>query len=168
MQILIASVKRILEKTTTLILTTLHKLKCTAEGSAPRAIVLVKDRESAIELYDAFTAFTRYNSVRVYVSHEKIHIDLQKSEIFEGIDVLIATPDSLNKLFLTNGISTASLKIFSIDDADFLSNSKSYTTLVSLSHSITKCQYVLYAEKMTPKIQSLESYFMDYSKIIKL
>lgn len=155
-------------KTTTLILTTLHKLKCEAEGTAPRAIVLVKNRERAEEMYDAFMKYTRYNSLRIYVAHEKIHIDLQKSEIFEGVDVLIVTPVSINKLFLMNGITTASLKIFSIDDAEFLSDGKAYTNLVSVSHSITKCQYVLYSEKMTPKLKSLDSYFMEYAKVVSL
>jgi hypothetical protein len=32
---------------------------------------------------------------------------VQKSEIFEGIDILISTPKSINKLFLVNGVNTS-------------------------------------------------------------
>ena len=85
-------------KTTTLILTTLQKLKCEAVGNSPRAIVLVEDREKALELYDAFIKHTKYNSLRVYASYEQLHIDMQKSEIFEGVDILISTPKTMNKL----------------------------------------------------------------------
>ena len=41
-------------KTTTIILTTLQKLKCEAVGHAPRGVVIVENKEKALELYNAF------------------------------------------------------------------------------------------------------------------
>ncbi len=154
-------------KTTTLILTTLHKLKCEAIGNAPRAVVLVENKERALELYDSFLIYTKYNSLRVYVGYEELHIDIQKSEIFEGIDILISTPKTMNKLFLLNGVSTSQLKIFSIDDADFLVQTSEYNAIISITQSIQKCQYVLYSEKLHPKLKRFESYFMEHSKRIE-
>ena len=153
-------------KTTTLVLTTLQKLKCEAVGNAPRAVVLVENKERAMELYETFLAYTKYNSLRVYVGHEQLHIDIQKSEIFEGTDILISTPKTMNKLFLLNGVSTAQLKIISIDDAEFLSQHSSYSAIMSISQSIQKCQYVIYSEKMTKMLERFESYFMERSKIV--
>ncbi|WP_298539941.1 DEAD/DEAH box helicase [uncultured Aquimarina sp.] len=153
-------------KTTTLILTTLQKLKCEAVGNAPRAIVLVENTERALDLYDAFLAYTKHNSLRVYVGHEQLHIDLQKSEIFEGVDILISTPISMNKLLLSNGVSTSQIKIFSVDDADFLIQNSAYTAILSITRGIKKCQYVLYSEKMHPKLKRFESNFMEYSKTV--
>ncbi|WP_281541428.1 DEAD/DEAH box helicase [Maribacter aestuarii] len=154
-------------KTTTLILTTLQKLKCEAVGNAPRAVVLVENKEKALELYDAFLTYTKYNSLRVYVGYEELHIDIQKSEIFEGIDILISTPKTMNKLFLLNGVSTSELKLLSIDDAEFLIQKSDYQAMVSITQSIIKCQYVLYAEKLHPKLKRFESNFMEHSKLIK-
>jgi superfamily II DNA/RNA helicase len=155
-------------KTTALILTTLQKIKFEAVGSAPRAFILVENIERAQELYDAFSVYTRYSSVRIYFADEKVHIDLQKSEIFEGIDILISTPKAMNKLFLLNGVSTSQLSIFSIDDAEFLAKKSSYATLLSITQSITKCQYVVYSEKLLPSITRLESYFMEHSRVVSL
>ncbi len=155
-------------KTTTLILTTLHKLKCEANGNAPRAVVLVENKERALELYDAFLAYTKYTSLRVYVGYEQLHIDVQKSEIFMGVDILISTPVTMNKLFLLNGANVSQLKILSIDDAEFLIRGSIYTALMSITQSIKKCQYVLYAEKTHPKLKRFESYFMEYSKTISM
>ena len=155
-------------KTTTLILTTLQKLKCQAIGNAPRAIVLVENREKALELYDAFIKHTKYNSLRVYASYEQLHIDMQKSEIFEGIDILISTPKTMNKLMLLNGVSTSQLKIFSIDDAEFLIQKSSYAAIMSITQSINKCQFVIYSEKMHPMLKRFESYFMEYSRKINI
>jgi len=151
-------------KTTTLILTTLQKLKCEASGNAPRAIVLVENKDKALALYDAFFNFTKYSSLRVYVGHEHLHIDTQRSEIFMGVDVLISTPKSLNKLFLLNGVNTSQLLIFSIDDAEFLVQQSAYAALMSITQSIKKCQYVIYSEQMNPKLKRFESYFMERSK----
>jgi|TARA_B110000259_G_scaffold165920_1_gene193084 superfamily II DNA/RNA helicase len=155
-------------KTTTLILTTLQKLKCEMVGNAPRAVILVEDREKALELYDAFIKHTKYNSLRVYASYEQLHIDMQKSEIFEGIDILISTPKTMNKLMSLNGVSTSQLMIFSIDDAEFLVQKSSYTAIMSITQSINKCQFVLYSEKMHPILKRFKSYFMEHSKIVTI
>jgi len=155
-------------KTTTLILTTLQKLKCEEIGTSPRAIVLVGNNERALELYDAFLKFTRPSSLRVYVGDEKMHIDMIKSEIFEGIDILIATPETINKLFLLEGISTSQVKIISIDDAEFLAKNSSHTALMAITQSIHKCQFVLYSEKMSPMLKRFESYFMVHAKIVSI
>ena len=151
-------------KTTTHILTTLQALKCEAVGEAPRAVVLVENKEKALEMQEAFMPFTRRTSLRLYVAHEKMHIDLQKSEILAGIDILISTPKNLNKLFLLNGVHTSQIKIFSVDDAEFLMQQSDYAALLSISQSIIKSQYVLYSEKLDAKLKRFESYFMEYSK----
>ncbi|WP_010179307.1 DEAD/DEAH box helicase [Aquimarina agarilytica] len=153
-------------KTTTLILTTLQKLKCEAVGNAPRAVILVENKEKALVMYDAFLKYTKHTSLRVYVGYEQLHIDVQKSEIFMGVDILISTPKTMNKLFLLNGVSIAQLKIFSVDDAEYLTQDWAYTTLLSITQSIKKCQFVLYSEKIPPKLKRFESYFMEYSKKI--
>jgi superfamily II DNA/RNA helicase len=155
-------------RTTTMILTTLHKLKCEEVGNAPRAIILVENREKALETYEAFLKYIRFTSMRVYFADEKLHVDLLKSEIFEGLDILIATPQTLRKLSALNGVNTTQLKIFSIDDAEFLVENSAYTSLMSITQSITKCQFVLYIEKLHPTLKRFESYFMKYSKKVAL
>ena len=155
-------------KTTTLVLTTLHKLNCEEVGTAPRAFVLVENMEKGLELQKTFLRYTKYASLRVYLADDKSHIDLLKSEIFEGIDVLIATPKTIAKLSLLNGVNMSQLKIFNIDDAAFLAQKNSYDIVLSVTQSITKCQYVVYSEKLDPSIKRLESYFMEYSKIVSL
>ncbi|WP_419211621.1 DEAD/DEAH box helicase [Maribacter sp. X9] len=155
-------------KTTTLILTTLNKLKCEASGNAPRAVVLVENKEKALELHDKFLEYTKQTSVRVYVGYKELHIDIQKSEIFEGIDILVTTPTNLHKLFLTNGVSTSQLKICSIEDGDFVVQQSEYMAMLSVTQSIIKCQYVLYAEKAHPKLQRFEEFFMERAQHVKL
>ncbi len=149
-------------KTTALILTTMQKLKCKEVGTAPRAIVLVENNEKALELYNSFLKFTKSTSLRVYVCDEREHIDLLKSEIFEGVDILITTPKTMNKLLLLEGVNTTQLKIVSFDDAEYLANKSVISDVLSITQSIHKCQYVIYLEKMNATLQNLDNYFMLY------
>ena len=66
----------------------------------------------------------------VFLDDAKLHIDVSKSEIFKGINDLIATPKIVNKLFLFDGLRTSQLKIFNTHDADFLLSNTSYSTLI--------------------------------------
>lgn len=155
-------------KTTTLLLTTMQKLQCEEVGTAPRAIILVGDNEKAKALYDTFNEYTRRTSLRVYVCDEKLHIDLLKSEIFEGADILIATPQIMNKLLLLNGVNVTQLKLFCIDDAEFLSQKTPLSNIMSITQSLAKCQFVIYSEKMHPFLKRFESYFMTNARTIGL
>lgn len=155
-------------KTTTMILTTLHKLKCQEIGSAPRALILVENNEKVLALQEAFLPYVKRTDLRLYACDDREHIDLLKSEIFEGVDILIATPKTVNQLLLLEGLNTTQLKILNIDDADFLVDKAAYTALLAITQSIHKCQYVVYAEKMHPILKRLESYFMAYSKKITI
>ena len=155
-------------KTTTMILTVLHKLKCEEVGTAPRAIILVENRERAFELEETILKYTRHTSLRVYTCDDKFHIEVLTSEIFEGVDILIATPKTVCKLLLSEGLNMTQLKIFNIEDAEFLSKSSTYTDLMAITQSIHKCQYVVYSEKSNTMLKRLETNIMQYSKTVAL
>ncbi|MCG2430310.1 DEAD/DEAH box helicase [Aequorivita sp. F64183] len=155
-------------KTTTLILTTLQKLKFEPLGDAPRAVVLVENKEKALEMFEAFEKYTQHKEIRVYVGYEELHIDIQKSEIFMGVDILISTPKTLNKLFLTNGVSSSQLKILSVDDAEFLAQKSNYTAIMAVTQTIKRCQYVLYTEKIHPMLKRFEAHFMEFAKKVEV
>ena len=155
-------------KTTTIVLTTLQKIQFEAVGTAARAFVIVENMEAATAMHAAFFKHTRYSPVRVYLADDKVHVDLLKSEIFEGVDILIATVNTLDKLLLLNGVNTREIKLFSIDDAEFLSNTKATSKLLAITSGIQKCQYVVYSEKINPGIQNLKSYFMEHASTVKV
>jgi superfamily II DNA/RNA helicase len=155
-------------KTTALILTTLQKLKCEEVGVAPRAIILVENRERAFELEEAILKYTRHTSLRVYTCDDKFHIEVLTSEIFEGVDILIATPRTVCKLLLSEGLNMTQLKIFNIEDAEFLAKSATYTDLMAITQSIHKCQYVVYSEKSNAMLKRLETNIMQYSRTVAL
>lgn len=154
-------------KTTSLIIGVLQKLNSEALDDAPRALIVVKNSEAVLNLEEAFKVFTRGTDLRVYGVNDERRIDIQRDEIYVGVDVVISTPKRLSKIYFQNGINLSQLKLFIIEDADFLKNGNYSTDLVRLSDSINKCQYLVFAENMDSKLENLKNSFMGNSIKIK-
>ena len=154
-------------KSTALVISTLNKLNYQSVEDAPRAVILVKDKEAALAMEENFRQFTKPRDIRVYSAYEQGKIEDQREEIYIGIDVLIATPKRLSKLYFQNGINLKILQLFIIEDAQFLERMNFITEIIRLSESISKCQYVIFADSFTPKLNKFKTHFMQQSILLK-
>jgi len=154
-------------KTTAIIISTLNKLNYEAFDDAPRAIILVKDKEAALELEEAFKRFTRGSDLRIFAAYEELKIEIQREAIYLGVDIVIATPKRLSKLYFQNGINLKLLQLFIIEDAEFLAKVNFTTEIIRLSESISKCQYVIFTSQMERKLEVFNTHFMSNSKVIR-
>ena len=154
-------------KTTAIIISTLNKLNYEAFDDAPRAIILVKDKEAALELEEAFKRFTRGSDLRIFAAYEELKIELQREAIYLGVDIVIATPKRLSKLYFQNGINLKLLLLFIIEDAEFLSKVNFTTEIIRLSESISKCQYLIFTSQMERKLEVFNTHFMSNSRVIR-
>jgi superfamily II DNA/RNA helicase len=154
-------------KTTALIIATIHKLKAEAFEDSPRAIITVKDKADALALKDEFERFTKNTDLRVYALYDEYDIEKQKTEVYYGQDIVIATPSRLSKLYFLNGIHLGEVQLFVIKDADYLGRNNAYNHILRLSESVTKCQFLIIADAMNSKIQNYQNNFMSNAHIIK-
>ncbi len=155
-------------KTTTLIINTMQKLKCEAFDDSPRALVFVKDKKAALQLEEEFKVFTKGTDLRIYSVYDEQGIDHQKDDIYYGVDIVIATPKRLNKLYHINGIHLGELQLMIIEDAEFLAKNSLHAEITRLTESISKCQYVVFADKYYPKFDRLQNSFMSNAQLIDL
>ena len=107
-------------KTATLIISVIQKLKGQAFEDAPRVLIFVKDKQSALSLELEFNAYKKGTDLRVYSAYDEHAIDTQRDEIYNGVDIVIATPKRLSKLFYLNGINLNRLQLLFVEDAEFL------------------------------------------------
>jgi len=155
-------------KTTALIISVLQKLKNTPEGDNPRAIIFVKDKESALKLEERFKKFTKYSGIRTYSVVEEHHIYNQKDLIYVGTDIVIATPKRLNKLYFQNGINLNQLELIVVEDANFLNGKDLLSDINRVSESIKKLQHVVFATHFGTKVEQMKKTFMNSSATVKL
>lgn len=154
-------------KTTALVIGTLQKLGSAAFEDAPRALIMVNDKEAALALEKRFQEFTRYMDLRIYSAFEKVDIETQKGDIYEGVDIVISTPERLNKLLSLTGINVGELKLFIVEDAEFLMASNEFKSLIRIPVHLSNCQYVVFSSEFNPKIERLKDTFMAHSQIIQ-
>lgn len=147
-------------KTTAMIISTIQKLKSEAYMDAPRALIYVKDKEAALNLEQKFKEFTRYMDLRIYCAYDEQNIDHQKDDIYYGVDIVIATPSRINKLFSITGIHLGELQLMVLEDANDLLKRTANNAIYRISQSITKCQYLVFAENWDSKLEKLEETFM--------
>jgi len=154
-------------KTTTIILSVMQKLQSKAEGDAPRAIILVETKAEALKLKEAFEAFTKYTDLRIYTAYNEQTLDQQREEIYYGQDILIATPKRLNKLYLMNSLDVSQLKLYILEDAEFAEKGMYFADVNRIPESIDKCQYLVFTEKLTPRLKRFEETFMYRAHTVK-
>jgi len=155
-------------KTTTMIISVIQKLNAEAFEDSPRALIYVKNKEAALELEQKFKEFTREMDLRIYCAYDEQNIEDQKDAIYYGVDIVIATPKRLSKLFSMTGIHLGQLQLFILEDAEFLSKPGLFDDVVRIPLSINKCQYLVFGEKMEPKMERLRDLFMERAQLVKL
>ena len=155
-------------KTTSLVLSVIHKLKGQAFEDAPRALIFVKDKQAALNLELEFKAFKRGTDLRVYCAYEEYNIDGQRDDIYDGVDIVIATPKRLNKIFFLNGINLSQLQLCIVEDAEFLFGNSNLAEVTRTPESIGRCQYLIFSSVYDLRFDRWRDTFMHNAQIVKM
>jgi ATP-dependent RNA helicase RhlE len=118
-------------------------------------LIFVEDKEKMLAMVELFRQFARYTDLRVFGTNDKSDIDYDKNQISLGVDVLIGTPNKINALFSGAGFNMNTVKMFVVDDADFVFRNRQDAIVHRLSDSIVKTQRIFAAENATEKVEIL-------------
>ena len=154
-------------KTTSIIISVIQKLKAKAVGDAPRALIFAENKQACLDLESAFKAFTQNTDLRVYCAYDEKNIDDQRDEIYNGTDIVIATPKRLNKIFYLNGINLNQLQLFIVEDASFLLGKSSFGEISRTPESISHCQYLVFSDKFDARFERWRETFMFNARLVK-
>lgn len=154
-------------KTTSIVLSVIQKLKGEAFEDAPRALIFVKDKQAALDLELEFNGFLRGSDLRVYCAYDQKSIDNQREEIYVGVDIVIATPKRLNKIYYLNGINLNKLQMFIVEDSEFLLQNNNLAEIARTPESIGKCQYLVFSTKYDNRFERWQDSFMYNAQIVK-
>ncbi len=108
-------------KTISYILPLLRNLKFSKQKH-PRVLVLVPTRELVEQVAGEFTKLTEYMNVRITGVYGGTNINTQKQVVYDGLDVLVATPGRLIDLTLTGTLRLKSIQKLVIDEVDEMLN----------------------------------------------
>jgi len=154
-------------KTTTLVVSVLQRLKASLDDN-PRAVIVVPDKERALEMKAEFERLGEYTDLRVHTACDDEKINDQKDKIYMGSDVVIGTPKRLNQIYSLYALNLGVVKIFAIDDAELVIKSINYPQIDRLSESLPKAQRLVFATQMTEWIDRYAAEFMNVQEVIEI
>ena len=146
---------------------------CYCEGKYKDLIVHCKQKHldeinEIGEKINEFNAYKKGTDLRVYCAYDEHDIDTQRNEIYNGVDIVIATPKRLSKLFYLNGINLNRLQMLIVEDAEFLFRNNNFGEVSRIPESISKCQYVIFSTKFDARFERWQNSFMFNSQIVKV
>ena len=154
-------------KTTSIVISVINKLKDAFED-APRALIFVKDKQTALDLANIFKIYTKGTDLRVYCAYEEHNMELQREELYLGTDIVIATPKRLNRIFYLNGINLNKLQMCIVEDAGFLFRNNNFAEVTRTPESIARCQYLVFSDTFDARFERWQDTFMHLAEIIEI
>ena len=86
----------------------------------PRVLVIVPTRELVLQVVSEIEKFGKYSSIRVVGVYGGTNINVQKQEVAQGADIVVATPGRLYDLTLSRALQLKSIKKLVIDEVDVM------------------------------------------------
>ena len=138
-----------------------------SEQRQPRVLIIVPTRELVMQVVDEARTLTKYMSVRIEGVYGGTNINTQKQLIYDGVDILVATPGRLIDLALTKILRLKNIKQFVIDEMDEMLNLGFRSQIVTILDLLPeKRQNILFSATTNDDIEIIiNEFFVEPQKI---
>ncbi|MEJ7780308.1 MAG: DEAD/DEAH box helicase [Daejeonella sp.] len=154
-------------KTTAYVLGVLMRLKYGFE-EAPRALILVPDKERVTEVLACFELINRNQTIRIVALYPDGGVEGQMNDLADGADIVVATPDRARAIYLKLGLNLNKIIMFIVDDAAEIIKRGMQLPVAELARSIVKCQHLVFTEVIHDKLHLLIDQFMNLPALIEV
>jgi len=153
-------------KTIAYLLPILRQLKY-SDDKHPRVLIVVPTRELVKQVLGELQKLSKYITVRVEGVYGGANIKTQKQLVYNGIDILIATPGRLVDLALSGVLRLKMVQKLVIDEVDEMLNLGFRQQLIDLMDSLPpKRQNLMFSATLTEDVKKLiDEYFYNPLKI---
>ncbi|WP_251621724.1 DEAD/DEAH box helicase [Odoribacter lunatus] len=132
-----------------------------AQGNYPRALVIVPTRELVVQVCESVELLTEYMDIRCVGIFGGTNIRTQQERVYEGVDLLVATPGRFMDIYMNGIIRTREIKTVVIDEADRLMDLGFIPQLRSILEVIPeKHQTLLFSATFSATVSRLSEEFM--------
>ena len=140
-----------------------------AEGTDPRAIILVPTRELAIQVGEDLEDLTKFTNLRRATVYGGVGWTKHAELIKPGVDILVATPGRLWDLYRAEAVSLKKVKTLVIDEADrmldmgFMPQIRNFLEILPL-----KRQNLLFSATFNEKVEEMSHEFLDFPERVEV
>jgi len=122
----------------------------------PRILILVPTRELVLQVVEEIRKLTTYMTIRVVGVYGGTNLNNQKQQLYDGLDILVATPGRLVDLSMTGILRLKSIQKLVIDEVDEMLNLGFRPQLISLMEIISaKRQNLMFTATLTEEVDRL-------------
>ena len=149
-------------KTFAYLLPILRQLKYSDQKHA-RILIVVPTRELVLQVVGEIVKLTKYMTVRVVGVYGGTNINTQKQVVYNGMDIVVATPGRLVDLVMTGVLRLKSIQKLVIDEVDEMLNLGFRPQLMSFMDSLPiKRQNLMFSATLTEDVANMiDSYFYE-------
>jgi len=132
-----------------------------AQGSYPRALVVVPTRELVVQVCEAVELLGEYMDIRCLGIYGGTNIRTQQEKVLAGVDLVVATPGRFMDIYYNGIMRTKQIKTVVVDEADrlmdlgFLPQLKGILEVVPERH-----QTLLFSATFSEAVAELASEFL--------
>jgi ATP-dependent RNA helicase RhlE len=129
----------------------------------PRILIVVPTRELVLQVVGEIEKLTKYMTVRVVGVYGGTNINTQKQVVFQGMDIVVATPGRLVDLVMTGILRLKSIQKLVIDEVDEMLNLGFRPQLMSFMDSLPiKRQNLMFSATLTEDVSAMiDNYFYE-------
>lgn len=132
-----------------------------AQGTFPRALVVVPTRELVLQICESVEILTEYMDIRCKGIYGGTNIRTQQNELAEGVDLLVSTPGRFMDIYMNGFIRTKGIKTVVIDEADKLMDLGFMPQLRSILEVLPeKHQNMLFSATFSEVVSQLSETFL--------
>ena len=153
-------------KTFAYLLPILRQLKF-SDQKHPRVLIIVPTRELVLQIVKEIEKLSGYTSIRFLAVYGGTNINTQKQLVYNGVDIIVATPGRLVDLALTGLLRLKDIRQLVIDEVDQMLSLGFRQQLLSFLETLpSKRQNLMFSATMNEEIeQVIAKYFFEPHKI---
>lgn len=135
----------------------------------PKLVIIVPTRELVVQVAEEVEKLTKYMSVKVLGIYGGVNINTQKKAVYEGVDIIVATPGRLMDLALDGIVRFDDVKKLVIDEFDEILNLGFRMQITSiLAMMKNKRQNILFSATMTEDVDEVINDYFDFPQEVSL
>lgn len=132
-----------------------------AQGNYPRALVIVPTRELVVQVCESVELLTEYMDIRCVGIYGGTNIRTQQAAVYEGVDLLVATPGRFMDIYMNGIIRTGQVKTVVVDEADRLMDLGFMPQLTSILEVVPeKHQTLLFSATFSSSVDGMAREFL--------
>lgn len=140
-----------------------------SQQRAPRVLILVPTRELVVQVVSELEKLSKYMSLRYLGVYGASNINIQKQQVYDGLDILVGTPGRIIDLTLSRTLQFNAIQKLVIDEVDEMLNLGFRAQLVTILDSLPeKRQNLMFSATLNEDVEAMIETFFKKPEYIEL